>query len=299
MKKGIGPIIMVVLILAYVSALFGTFYFTEKMVFNKRVFEEKILSTGNEVETYTRIIDQADDLATIQAIHDVGHNVIIYGDYEYNPNNYLPYWNSIQKEEIKNKISGISLVYFKNYENAYTDFFNERNKKNVNIRNNIKWELVWPDDSDYEIIFNENNIKNNFGIAIIEYKRPFLNIKKEFPINSSIDIKFGKILDVAEDVIEKIKSGNIESYYEDGIEAELEENENFVIVFVYDDKLYPLYDPVTNEMKFDHLGLKFLVETGSVEKVSSDELTTLDIFKNCNSGQIISSNENICELYLT
>jgi len=270
MRKGFGPLLMIIVVLAFVSALFGSYYFTEKKVFNKRVFEEKILSTGNEIETYTRIISSASDLATIQAIHDVGQNVIVYDSYEYNPKNYLPYLDSISKDKIKNEISRISLIYMKNYENAYNNFF------------------------------NENYIENNFGIATIQYERPFLNITKQFPIESSINIEFEKILDIGNEVIEKVNNGenieDIESEYNDKIKVELEQNNGFVLVSIHDEKLYPLYDPVTNEPKLDHLGLKFLVETGNAEKVSPENL---DIFYECNNGKIISSNANICELYLT
>lgn len=300
MRKGFGPLLMVIVVLAFVSALFGLYYFTEKKVFNKRVFEEKILSTGNEIETYTRIISSASDLATIQAIHDVGQNVIVYDNYEYNPKNYLPYWDSISKDKIKNEISRMSLIYMKNYENAYDNFFEEKNKKKVNLRNNIEWKIIWPDDSDHEINFNENYIENNFGIATIQYERPFLNITKQFPIESSINIEFEKILDIGNEVIEKVNNGenieDIESEYNDKIKVELEQNNGFVLVSIHDEKLYPLYDPVTNEPKLDHLGLKFLVETGNAEKVSPENL---DIFHECKNGKIISSNENICELYLT
>jgi len=103
MRKGFGPLLMIIVVLAFVSALFGSYYFTEKKIFNKRVFEEKILSTGNEIETYTRIISSASDLATIQAIHDVGQNMIVYDSYEYNPKNYLPYWDSVSKDKIKKR----------------------------------------------------------------------------------------------------------------------------------------------------------------------------------------------------
>lgn len=294
MKKGlvwmlILPIIIMIILIVYVNR-----YIIDEQLLNKRALEERMLATGNEIETYTRIIDSSADLAIIQAIHDVGHNSVVYGNYEYDPNNYLPYWDSIPKDEIKKEISDLSLIYLKNYEIAYDNYFDERNKNPGN--ENIDWILTWS-DSEPEIIFDENKIESNFGISILIYKSSDLYVTKEFPIESSINTNFIKIFDVGNEVISAIKSGEsekeIESWYKSEIKVELEQQNDFVKVFVYDDKLYPLYDPLEDETKLNYLGLKFLVDIGSPKKVSSQELS---YFRQCG---IISKNENICELYLT
>jgi len=308
MKMGVvGAILLILVVCSFLSIFAASTFFTKKMIFDKRIFEERILSTGNEVETYTRVIDSASDLATIQAIYDVGQNKIIYDDYKYNPDNYLPYWNSIPEDEIKDKISSMSLIYLKKYENSYDDFFEERNKNPINEKSGISWELIWPDDSKQKTEFNENNIENYFGIATIEYKSSYLEITKEFPIDSSIKIKFNEILDIASNVAQDILDGStiedIQNFYsQDDIKVDLSTKDDYIIVHVYEDKLYPVYSISDNKVVSCNLGLKFLIDIDGTDEngVYANELNNLKECKSEKYGSIwvLSTNEKICELYL-
>jgi len=119
-KKGIAwfPIALFIMLLS--SLVVPQYFFTKEAIYKKRVTQETLLSLGNEVETYFHLLENAGNLALLQAVHDIGNGVIIdpTTDTYYDTNNHLPYFDELQKKEIIRKMEQLSDTYFSNYVNS-------------------------------------------------------------------------------------------------------------------------------------------------------------------------------------
>lgn len=307
MKKGVHVLFIIIPLMLLASIVTASLFFTKNMIFQKREFEEEILSVGNEIETYAHLIDSADDLAMIQAIHDVGNNVILDENYEYGPN-YLPYWSSLSEDEIKSKIERLSQTYFNSYVKNYADHFEERNENKYNQWKGITWKLKWnPDVKITEM--DDSHVNMKFGDIIITYESKRIElIERRFSIESEVKTNFDEILDKGMDIIDEVNSltvvdqsklDEIKSGFETGeISVELTLQDTFVSVFINEKVEHPVYDFIENKVKQDSLGLKFLIDLdGSPTK----EITVdRENVKKCvDSGWIVrSTNDNICSLFL-
>lgn len=263
MKKGIGILIPGILIMLAISILAALFFFGEKVIIEKRSLQEKILAEGNRLELTGKSIQMAADLATLQAIKDIGQGYVVKSDtsIKYNPTEKLPYWHVVPEEEIEESIKFLSASYFKNYFEGYEDFF--ENPETSRGRHNY-WNVNWQQDVS-TAVFNNQKISINFGVFKIDYKEPktnpLISISKEFPIISNINTNFVQLLDVSQQVIDKIKSGETSIANNLGtIKIEMEDKGDYIKVFVYENKEYTFYDIPTNSQKKEYIGVRFLVD---------------------------------------
>lgn len=300
-SKGVAPAVIIIIIAIMVlgSVFTALTIFGKQSIFEKRAFEEKILSVGNEIEIYGHLIDSASDLATIQAIHDVGQNVILDKNYEYNPDEYLPYWDSIPEDKIKEKIEDLSETYFKNYEKSYMKYLNELNQK---LRKNVYY-LEWKKEMKINE-FDDSKIKIGFGNVTVNYTFEKIElIEKNFLIESSINTEFGRILEIGQDIINRTRNGEYLnetkiSLETDRIKINLEDKGSYVSVSVYDNIPYTVYDIENNNQKQDYLGLKFLVDKGGSSRIKTDDMDNMDNIQHCDSWIVRTSNTNICSIFL-
>jgi len=172
------------------SVFTGGTLFGKTMIFEKRQLEEEILYVGNEVETYTRLIDMAADLAVIQAIYDVGHGEV---------------WVSLPTEdELKLEIEGAARELFEDYVDVYKNYFVERNAATYNRDRGITWSLGW--SPDVEVTgFDDSSISTAFGHVTITYESPIINIERPVTIESKVKTKLKEILPSARSAKRKVE----------------------------------------------------------------------------------------------
>ena len=60
MKKGVHVLFIIIPLMLLTSMVAASIFFTKTMIFQKREFEEEIMSVGNEIETYVHLINFAD-----------------------------------------------------------------------------------------------------------------------------------------------------------------------------------------------------------------------------------------------
>ena len=309
MKKGIGILALAIIIMLGLSIFTATTIWGKNKLFQKRIYEKKITMAANELETYSNLINSASDLATIQAIYDVGYSSIIYEDEKYNPINNLPYYSSNKK--IKNHIVDLACLYYENYKDSYSDYFTESNEYYSTIYKKYEqWKLISEDEISEckKISFSDNKIKINFGNEIITYHSNYVEkMEKTFPVESSVDTKFGQIISISEDIkneiydyyilgLEEFSLTDIESKYSfNQIKVNLKDEGDYILVHIYEEKLYPVYSFEKNEVILDNLGLKFLIGKIGEDGISGDELGGL---QKCESGLLIKTqNKEICKYF--
>ncbi|MBS3052585.1 MAG: hypothetical protein J4428_04430 [Candidatus Aenigmarchaeota archaeon] len=217
-KKGIAwfPIALFIMLLS--SLVVPQYFFTKEAIYKKRVTQETLLSLGNEVETYFHLLENAGNLALLQAVHDIGNGVIIdpTTDTYYDTNNHLPYFDELQKKEIIRKMEQLSDTYFSNYVNSYKKHLDERNQEETNKNFASSWDLRWY--PDVHVIEYSNKIEASFGKVLITYslcklskdtsscELEKINIKREIKIESKIKTSFDQAIDISEKIINEFKT---------------------------------------------------------------------------------------------
>lgn len=285
------------LILALILAFFG---FGKKIIVEKRDFQEKILSTGNRIEITGNLIKQSTDLATLQAIYDIGSfNLAIENYLKYNDEEKLAYWsndekNYIKDDYIKQAILKLSELYFYNYNKTFVEYFMnpETSKERYKY-----WFVQWNKDMKIEK-FDENEISINFGQFNITYEDGQIKISKIYPLVSHLKTKFNKTLEKSFDIIEMAENGysleEIKSNFkDDDISLELEDKGGYFFVNIYENSLRKVYDFKKENQEYTNLGLKFLINKGFVEEKYIHDLTNI---KKCKYIYILS-NKNFCDIF--
>jgi len=352
MKKGIAPAIAVIgiallLIVLEVAFVVGSIWgrqHTEK----RYLVEASLISKSDKVETYVRSFQRATDLSSLQAIHDAGteHIVLPYdfsssGYPQYSDNYKMAYWQIFDEEnnkmplpeimlnKIRQKVSWISTCYLNDYLKAFGDFSQASD-----------FEMTIPDPDLSPVIaratFDGQTIRVE-GEEIsfqrtAEVDEQEINIVRRFNPYSNVDTRLGEIIQLAWDIVDNDRLGNLVIVTEGGsLQNELDnfalnlEGANPVIdvnfeildsqddvsgrraiinVSIYDSSQdYVFYSFPNDNVRIYYLGVNFLAKVGDSgvigEKISASSLTGFDDCSGYSGLGIISPKDtaDICEFF--
>ena len=270
--KGAVWIIVGILLMVILSVLLAFFAFSKKIIVEKRAYQEKILSTGNRIEITGNLIIQSTDLATLQALYDVGHsNIAIENDLEYNVDEKLPYWSEEYEDYIKKATLNLAEKYFENYNRSFTDYFMNPALSNERYRH---WFVQWEKDMKIEN-FDENYISINFGQFNITYDDGSVRISKKYPLLSNVKTKFFRTLEKSKEVVNMINEGydlaNIEQALSDNyVFITLKEKNDYIIISSEEKSIRKFYLFSSQTQNYDSLGVAFVLKKGKCFCASSD-----------------------------
>jgi hypothetical protein len=324
--KGIAWIIVAILLMIVLSVLLALFAFGKKIILEKRLYQEKILSTGNRIEATGNLMIQSANLATIQALYDIGHsNVAVENDLRYNDKEKLPYWSEEYEDYIKQAILKLAEKYFENYNKSFTDYFMDPSISNERYK---YWHLKWEKDMKIEK-FDENYISLNFGQFNITYNDETMTISKKYPLVSKVNTKFLKTIQKSKQALEMIENkedlNSIESSLSDNeISLSLKSETDYIVVSSKERSTRKFYLFSSKNQGYGNLGVIFVFDKKKCFCVLSDcsnpcwwgisgpyecpstscgenrvgvSLNDLKDIKKCWNFYILSSRDHSCDIF--
>jgi hypothetical protein len=274
--KGVAWFIFVIFLMLGLSIIVAFFGFQKKVVIEKRAYQEKILSLGNKIEATGNIIIQTTDLATIQALYDIGHsNIAIDNNLMYNDAEKLPYWSDEYEDYIKQATLKLAEKYFENYNKSITDYFMNPETSKERYR---YWYVEWEKDMKIEE-FNENYISLSFGQFNITYDDSQVKISKKYPLISKIKTSFFKTIERSKEVETMVKSNAADLIYSENpynilrnieislsdkdVSVSLSDKGDYITVFLKENSVRKFYSFSSQKQDYDSLGVKFVLNKKS------------------------------------
>jgi arabinogalactan endo-1,4-beta-galactosidase len=215
MKKGVHAAIIIFFAIAIGSAVvayaLGSML-SRQGVAKRSLFEASLISESDRVETYVRSFQRATELSSLQSIYDSGKGAIVLpydSGWLYSPKYKLPYWKiydddlsafipppTIMVNKFEQSISWISSNYLKNYQMAYGDF-SVGSGSEVSIPDpTFNPTIIRADFSDNSIGSLGDVISFNLETEVEDQE---INIARVFRPFSEIDVKLGRIIEIAID----------------------------------------------------------------------------------------------------
>ena len=270
--KGVAWLIIVILLMIILSLLLALFAFGKRIIVEKRLYQENILLTGNRIEMTGNLIVQSTDLATLQALYDIGHfNIAIEDGLRYNDVEKLPYWSGEYEDYLKHATLKLAEKYFENYNKSFTEYFMDPVKSNERYK---YWYVEWEKDVKIEE-FDENHVSINFGQFNITFDDGMIRISKKYPLVSKVKTKFLKTIERSKEAVEMINThavemvrgenvfnvlSNIETTLSDEeVSLDLQDKGDYIVVSSKENSARKFYLFSSKTQNYDNLGIKFLL----------------------------------------
>ena len=199
---------LVALILLGVIAITAHYGVRSSRIIESRELEERVIVTGNRVETHARLVASSADLALLQALYNLGQNTVLYEGYEYNPDNHLPYWDDIP-DDFSEKLLDLSETYFNAYFRSFVDYFNAENEKRWNMARGITWSLDWNPQRELEM--KDDYVRVKFGSIRLRYDSKSISVEREVPVEGYVKTKFSRMLKTGERIIDEINRRKVKT----------------------------------------------------------------------------------------
>jgi hypothetical protein len=260
--KGVAWFIIGILLMVILSIVAALFAFGKNIIVEKRAYQEKILSTGNRIEMTGNLIVQSTDLATLQALYDIGNsNIAIESEIRYNDDEKLPYWSDEYEDYIKQATLMLAEKYFENYNKSFTEYFMDPVKSNERYK---YWHVEWEKDVKIKE-FSESYISLSFGQFNITYDDGMVRISKKYPLVSKIKTKFFKTIEKSKQAIERINNGDdlssIESTLsDDEVVLSLRDKTDYVVVSSKEKSVRRFYLFSSKTQNYDNFGIIFVFD---------------------------------------
>jgi hypothetical protein len=269
--KGVAWFIIGILLMVTLSIVAALFAFGKNIIVEKRLYQEKILSTGNRIEMTGNLIVQSTDLATLQALYDIGNsNIAIESKIRYNDDEKLPYWSDEYEDYIKQATLMLAEKYFENYNKSFTEYFMDPVKSNERYK---YWYVEWEKEMKIKE-FSESYISLSFGHFNITYDDGMVRISKKYPLVSRVKTRFFKTIERGKEAVEMINAHaleiarrepfnileNIQTTLSDGeVSVSLKDKGDYIIVSAKENSARKFYLFFSKTQDYDNLGIRFVL----------------------------------------
>ncbi|MEM0473190.1 MAG: hypothetical protein QXF88_00510 [Candidatus Aenigmatarchaeota archaeon] len=262
--KGIAIVIPIVLVLVLVLLIIGFLYFQKTVFVEKRLLQEKILLNGNRIETTGLLAKQAAELSLLQAIYDIaGSNIAVQNNFEYEPQEKLPYWSDVKQEYIKNSVILLSEKYFEKYHKGFEEYF--MNPQTSYGRNEF-WKVEWNKNMQIKSLTNDE-IKVNFGSYKVTYQDEAVKMEREYALEANVKTKLGKMFEKGNSAVQLInnnRQNQIQSELSDNdVNVYVEQKNNYYVITIEEKKENVFYKIDTNSKEKDKIKLKFVLNVNN------------------------------------
>ncbi len=214
MKKGIGPVILIIIIpiVLIVEGVVVSTVFKKERLELRQLLEASLISKSDKVETYVRSFMGATDLSSVQGLDAFGTSQIVLPydfDSTYHRTYNMSYWQiydtklipprEVLLNKTRQKTAWVSSCYLENYMKSYDSFSEE-----VRMSGAPRLTVGYITDSTILVKLSDNvgdleaTLSGEFGW---EGETSEIDIKRHFRPYSLMYTEFGKIVETAENII--------------------------------------------------------------------------------------------------